>query len=317
VSVKGLVLLLLTALVDQDRDPGLLFPAQRAGDVVATLALRVPEQGAAPGRARVVLTLHVRGPAGLEVEGPRLDDALDAWRVDWAASSWTSDDGTADWEQTLELIQVKPGMVPLPGVMLRVRDGPAAKWEEAAWPDLLHEPRDVPGPEKLPPLPPSAWPGWLFGLAIALGAGLGLALLVRAGRRWRAAGRPAVPAHQRALARLDAMPIDPVAAAHHLDEVLRGYLQECFGIEAMRKTTRELLAVLAEQKILLAEHQSLLKELLGWCDVAKFAGGPQLEDVRDAAGRTRAFVLATAPGETRRDGEGRESGEKRTSEQPG
>ena len=85
-----------------------------------------PEQGPGPGRARARLTLEVTGPAGLAVEFPRLEDALAGWRVQWAASSWSQLDGRVLWVQTLDLVQVKPGVVPLPGVSLRIRAGPDA-----------------------------------------------------------------------------------------------------------------------------------------------------------------------------------------------
>jgi hypothetical protein len=307
--VTGLLLILLTAVPAEDRAPGLELPPEHRGEIMATLALRVPEQGAGPGRGRVQLTIHVHGPAGFEVDGPQLEDALAGWQIRSAASSWSSADGADDWEETLELVQVKPGVVPLPGVTLRVRAGASGSWEEIGWPDLLNEPRDVPGPEKLPPLPPSPWPRVLLLIAVALTAGAGLALLVRAGRRWRAAGERPLPVHERALARLDAMPEEAPAAVVHLDIVLRGYLEERFGVEALRQTTREVLSALAEKNALSGEQMKDLTDLLQWCDVAKFAGGADVAEVRDARERTRQFVRTTAPGEKERDTEEGKPGE--------
>jgi hypothetical protein len=313
----GLLLALASAAPVVDRDPGLVLPPQRKGAIIATLSLRVPEKGPGPGRGRVQLTLHVRGPESLDVEGPQLEDALAGWQVRWATSSWSSSDSEADWEQDLELVQIKPGVVPLPGVTLRVREGRSASWEEIGWPDLLAEPRDVPGPEKLPPLPPSPWPRVALVLVIVLIAVCGLALLVRAGRRWRAAGeRPLLP-HQRALAKLEAIPEEPAAGVLHLDAVLRGYLEERFGLEAMRKTTHELLASLAEKNEFSSERLSNLSDLLGWCDVAKFAGGSTEKDVRVARERTVLFVRATSPGERETDTKERKPGENQIPEQGG
>jgi hypothetical protein len=317
VNVTGLVLFLLMAAPAEEREPGVVFPPQRKGNITATLEVRVPAQGPGPGRGRVQLTINVRGPRSLEVDGPQLEDALAGWQTQWAASSWSSGEGEADWEQSMELVQVKPGVVPLPGVTLRVRDGPSAGWEEMSWPDLLNEPRDVPGPEQLPPLPPSPWPRLLVVLGTVLAAGLGLALLVRVGRRWRAAGERPLPAHERALARLGAMPAEPGAAVLHLDGVLRGYLEERFGVEAMRKTTREVMAALPEKPALSEQETSDLAELLAWCDMAKFAGISQGTDVREAYEQTGRFVRATSPGEEKRDGEERKSGENQIPDQGG
>jgi hypothetical protein len=312
VSVTGVFLLLLTAGPGQIREPGLVLPPQHKGAITATLELRVPEQGPAPGRGRVGLTIRVHGPLGLEVDEPQLEDALEAWRTPWAASSWSFTEQAASWEETLELVQTKPGVVPLPGLTLRVRSGPTATWETIAWPDLLNEARDVPGPEQLPPFPPSPWPRVLLALAIALVSAAGLALLVRLGRRWRKASNRPLSAHERALARLAAIPAEPAAAVLHLDALLRGYLEERFGVEAMRKTTREVLAALEDHTALPAERASALAELLAWCDVAKFARGEQGPDIEQATERARGFVRITAPGQGEKEGEGRESGEKQT-----
>ncbi len=307
--MTALVLLLLTVVAPAEREPGLVLPPEHRGDVTATLALRVPEQGAGPGRGRVQLTIDVHGPDGLEVDGPQLEDALAGWQIRSAASSWSSSDSGEDWEETLELVQVKPGVVPLPGLTLRVRSGPKASWQEVSWPDLLNEPRDVAGPEKLPPLPPSPWPRVLVLLALVLTVGAGLALLVRVGRRWRAAGQRPLPVHERALGRLDAMPEEAPAAVVHLDSVLRGYLEERYGVEALRQTTGEVLSALAEKNALSGEQTAELSELLRWYDVAKFAGGAGMADVREAAERTRQFVRTTAAGEKDRDTEERKPGE--------
>jgi hypothetical protein len=118
-----------------------------------------------------------------------------------------------------------------------------------------------------------------------------------------------LPVLDRAVRRLDELPAVPAAAVLQLDAVLRGYLEERFGVEAMRKTTREVLSALAEKASLPDEQASALAELLAWCDVAKFAGGGQGADIREACERTRQFVHATAPGEEERDREERKTGE--------
>jgi hypothetical protein len=274
--------------------PGYTYPPREARGVAVTLTVRVADAAAGPARARATVSLRVTGPAALEVEGPRLEDALAAWKVAQGGSSWAEDGGRASVEETLLLEQVKPGAVPLPGLTLRARAGPGSAWEEFSWPELLMEAREPPGPIPLPPGPPSPWPrrlAWLAGAAALLAA---LLLLGYAGRRLAAAWRtPATPA-RRALARLADAPADPAAALTHTDRVLRGYLEERFGAAAPRQTPRELLYALAQAGALSAAQQVLLAGLLAQGDLLKFAQAPSPEAVGRLQEQARAFIRATA-----------------------
>jgi hypothetical protein len=289
-----LALLLSAAAPAQTSESSFTFPAQRLDGMTATLSVQVPEQGPAPGRGRVTLTLQVSGPAALEVDEPILEDALAGWRVEWAGSSWTINKDRVSVVQTLQLVQIKPGAVPLPGVTLRLRASTSASWQSASWPEVLAEPRDVPPPVAVPPVPPSPWPARLVASGIVLAAALCLSLLVLVGQRWRAGRKRPLPAHDRALLRLDEMPADPVAAVLHLDTVLRRYLQERFGVEALARTNRELLAALTEEQSLPAEQAAALADLLSWCELAKFAGIAAGEGITETRARAREFVQRTA-----------------------
>ncbi len=245
---------------------------QRRDDIEATLSVVVPEEGPGPARARLLLTLTVTGHSGLEVEGPRLEDALAGWRIGGGASSWREEDGRVVWAQTLRLEQVKPGNVPPPGVVVRVRDSPGAGWQELAWMDLLHEPRDVPPPAELPPLPASPWPRRLRYLALALVCGLALVLGARAIRRRLSARRPE-PAHLRALARLEPAALPPADRPAErfawVDRVVRDYLDEQLGLKTRQQTRAEVLA--ACEPLPPAARQAL-RELLERGELVKFAG---------------------------------------------
>jgi hypothetical protein len=308
--VTTLALVLLLATPTQAGEGDFTFPIERHGAMTATLSLQLPERGPAPGLARVQLTLRVTGPTGCEVDGPRLEDALAGWRVQWAISSWASQDDQALWEQTLNLVQVKPGVVPLPGVVLRLRAGPGEKWKDVLWPDLLQEARAVAPPETQPPLPPSPWPERLRLGGIVLGVLLGLGLLLRGLQRWRSGRMRPLPAHQRALVRLEQIPDEALAAVAYLDRVLRDYLAERFAVEALRMTTKELVVALQERAELPVEQWAELTDLLAWCDRGKFAN-VEVDGVREAGYRARQFLTATAlVSEARTNREERKAGEK-------
>jgi hypothetical protein len=291
----------LLALLPAGPPPeGYAYPSMWKGAVELTLEVHVDSRPAAPGQGRVTYTLTAIGPAGLEVLPPRLEDAGDAWKARWRASSWEENQGRATWGQSIELVQVRPGPAPLPGVRARFRGGPAAPWQEAAWADILKEPREAPAIDELPPLPPSPWPARL-GFAAAAMAGvavlLGGAWVVR---RRRTAPAPALPPYRRALADLEDLAADPPQEddKYHarLARVLRAYVAERFDSRAARLTSGELMAALAGHADLGGEQRKALADVLARCDLVLFAGATApAEDRPHTLGMAREFVEQTAP----------------------
>jgi hypothetical protein len=281
------------------------LPPWSNGELTASLSVRVPEQARTPGRARVTLEIVACGPKTLQVEAIQLEDALDGWKVARAASSWSVSGGRATWSETLHLVQTKPGVIPLPGLTLRLRAGPTANTETVSWPDPLREMRDVSPPIALPEPPPSVWRARLLeaGVVVLFVPMIYLAFL--GVRRWRKARQRPLLAHERALARLEEMPEETAGAAVFLDSVLRGYVEERFAVPALRRTNKELLSALADSSALAPEQSAALAELLGWCDVAKFAG-VETEEPGEARRKVREFLLSTVT-----------VGEKKTLEQDG
>jgi hypothetical protein len=305
VSVTGL--LLVAALLPAAGEEGYTAPALSAGAVRAVLTVRVAGPGPAPGLARVHLAVTVTGPAALLVEPLRPEDSLAAWKVRWHGSGWALGRDGVTWEQTVEIVQTRPGVIALPAVRVAYRSAPGARREAFRWDDLLREPRDVPDIEDPPAPPPPVWPARLrlAGAVLAVLAVL-LALVVVARRRLR---RPAVPltAHERALARLvpGALPAEDEPAAYHdhLAAVLRDYLAERFGLSPAR-TTAELLGA-AEAAGLDGAVRALLGAVLAECDLVKFAGarpGPQA--CRATASKARELVSAIRPPEQAGEGRG-------------
>ncbi len=270
------------------------YPPQKRGGMEVILEVRVAEKAAAPGLGAATYIVRFRGPAGLEVDPPRLADATGAWKPAWQASAWTAEDGMAVVEEILRLQQVKPGTAPLPDVKVRFRERDTTEWQEVEWLHILRQPRDVPPP----PAPPSptAGRGWLA----AIGAGLGAVVLLAGGwglRRRRALPPPPLPLGQRTLRELEqleqeALPGCDGSALHaRLADAVRRYLAERFGLRALEQTTAEFLQAAQAVPQLAGTRLDLLRDFLGRCDLAKFARtGVSLEDCRQTARLARAFI---------------------------
>lgn len=241
---------------------------KRVEGVQVRFRVELGDEPAGPGLAQARYEFDVRGPAGTQVEGPRLEDAFAAWRGRVETSSTSADGEIA---VAVHLVQRKLGPAPLPAVTLRVRSA-SGPWHDLTWPEPLLEPRDVPPVEPQPPLPPTA--RWPFAVA---GAAALIALVARLIRRRRPRPVEVDPAAE-ALSRLASGQPDDVEAA------LRAYVGRRFGVDARAATRRELVALLP------SEFSALLDEALRRCEAARFGGA----DV-DAAGPARAFVEATGP----------------------
>jgi len=133
------------------------------------------------------------------------------------------------------------------------------------------------GPEEVPA------GGSLASLAglILLAANLGL--LTTLAWLWlrRLRSRTPAPAHRTAVQELEQLQkqasqcTDPQALrryATHLSWVLRGYLDQRYGLHAREQTTPEFLASLAERDLLHSRHKEFLHDFFVWADLVKFAG---------------------------------------------
>jgi hypothetical protein len=274
---------------------------QRHGDVAARLVVQVAEQPVSPGRAAARYVLTAEGPPTLQIDQPRLEDALAAWRVAAEASSWAGD-GRARVEHSLDLRQTKPGVVPLPGVRLRLRGGPDEGWHEASWPDPLHETRDVAPVVEVGPAPPSPWPGRLQAASALVALALAAWFVVRLLHRRREKPAPALSAAERAAARLAASQ-DPAA----ITEAVRDFLAEQAGLPAARMTTDEIMAALSKRAVS-PGRLGLIRHLLEMGDLAKFSGWPaspsQAEKARELASEAVRDLATWPVGETGAGGEG-------------
>jgi hypothetical protein len=264
----------------------------------------------------LTLTLRVKAPAPLEVEladKPRMTDLWVLERKGAARASVHPDNGEAIWEQDLLLAPRQPGdqTVELPALRYRSGGGP---WKKVVWAPLTvrittriatadpTSARDITGTEDLPPAAPRG--GWLVwagvGVAVLLLAGLGMWL----GRR-RPPKAPPLPPHRWALRELEALATraprtgEEVEKYHTaLSAVVRRYLERRFLIPAERQTTAEFLEAVRQSSDLSEGQRGSLGELLGRCDLAKFARvWPPPEECQALLAEARRFIEETAPPE--------------------
>ena len=213
-----------------------------------------------------------------------------------------------------------PETVTLPRIEFAAdpRDGGPARKTSSEPLELLVRPAlgpGEPGPPELPgDLLAEPFPWWRAAAGIAVAFAAAATLVLRSRRRARRASvadstvgaldaPPPPTAQERALDRLrrlrDRQPQS--ASAIETDSIetaalLRDYTGEIAGVHAEEMTTEELTSSRDVERVLASQHRDLLRDLLGRCDLVKFAravpGAAQRERLLDDAAR---FVSETGP----------------------
>ena len=159
----------------------------------------------------------------------------------------------------------------------------------------------IKGPVSLPAEPVSLV-FILLGLgAAALVGGGALFLVKRRGAAGSQHAAPVLPAHELAYRQLQEILDEKLIERRELklffsklSDVLRGYIENRFGIHAPRRTTEEFLADISRDAPFSAEHKGLLEEFLQDCDLVKFAEHyPEQAEITKAVDSCRAFIEAT------------------------
>ncbi|MBK8479587.1 MAG: hypothetical protein IPL40_00180 [Proteobacteria bacterium] len=148
------------------------------------------------------------------------------------------------------------------------------------------------------------WLLYLVGGVLAAAASAALSVLayrrLQARRQQRPPPQP-LPAHQQALERLAALPIDPWLAEQRqktlyaaLSEILRAYLGARWGFEALEMTTSEVQTALI-LRLVPAEQRARVQGLCQVCDLVKFAKlQPEDQAARQAVAEVEAIVRVMA-----------------------
>jgi hypothetical protein len=266
----------------------------------ATLTVEAGQQTAERGLGDVTLTLTIIGPPSLDVEPPRLGDAAAAWKEERSENTRVVEGHRTIWSQVIHLKQVKRGIEAVPDVTVRFRREPDADWIEEKWIDIFRYIRD--GTQA--PQPVEEASSWLrrWGFVLILSVTALLVLLAWLRKRSRFRREVPMPPDQWALREIERiektlMPPQNGAETYHtqISFVVRRYLAERFGLNALQQTTAEFLESIRQVSQLPAQEQALLTELFKRCDLAKFArAGTSPDDCQRTAELARNLVRQTA-----------------------
>ena len=149
--------------------------------------------------------------------------------------------------------------------------------------ELINGLRGLKEPVEIPEEPPPfAWQPWVYGSLGIILLGVLIWLYLRH-RKKQSALAPATEA-LKALTILSrgTAKADPETFVMQVSTVLRGYVEQALGMQALRLSTEEFLEqATGTDSSISKDHRHSLKEFLQQCDLVKFAKGELNEDRRD------------------------------------
>lgn len=255
--------------------------SQRLGTAVCQLHVR-PTKIQLSESVEAILTIE--GPAPVEVELPEPLVDSPAWHVEIGRPEVAATaEGRERWRQSFRLIPLQSGDVPLVFRPIGFRTGHEVRLRSLRWSSIsIRVATDVSAPDLsaarplrgFEPLPPAEkrWVTWFWPVAVMV-ALVGLcALLLYRYFRWRP--KVEITAEQRALFALGSVnrTLPAAAVAAEVADVVRRFLVDQHGIDAVRLTTDEVIQAMRQARRFPDECIAAVKRLLGRCDVTKFAG---------------------------------------------
>ncbi|MDD3643173.1 MAG: hypothetical protein PHQ19_06900 [Candidatus Krumholzibacteria bacterium] len=260
---------------------------------------------------RLGLLVEARADSGWVVELPAFGDKLQEFGiVDYATDPpRLGPDGRVVSSRTYELEPFLSGlyMIPPMTVSFRAEGDTVLHFVESdtmrvvvtsvlAGDSAATELREIAGPAELP-----AGRRWMLAIPVAVAAIAAGVMLWRRRRARSAAAERAVPAHERAFARLEKLVAEGLAEqgryaefAAAVSDILRLYIEERFGLRAPERTTEEFLAEAAGGLAVTSDRKKILAEFLIWVDLVKFAAlEPSRQDVQRTFDTCRDFIEAT------------------------
>jgi hypothetical protein len=262
------------------------------------------------------LALEVSGDSGLEVAPIEPNWSAEGWKVSRIGKleelKGETAAGPLKVRQLLVLDPSKPGEIGLVLPPLRFRDRSTGdQWKTIQWqPIIVHvttevlqadlqELRDVAPPEDVPsdkePIPWMTWIGIVLGSMILVVAAFWLRGYLR---------RPEenIPPDQWALRELDRLDLPGLIHSGQEDklatlvsDVCRRYLDRRYQLGVSSLTTAEFIASQRSDEPLSSEQQTLARDLLQRCDLAKFARKPiSLTEAKQLLDMARTLIQQTS-----------------------
>lgn len=260
----------------------------------------------------LAMELTIEASEGDSFEVPKIGTALGDFDVLSSSRQTGQSGGIRRATLRFTVLTLESGEVSLPAIPVAVTRADGTRTTIDAGPVTLtvasllsgeFDPaaiRDIKGPVSID----VGWGWWWIVAACAAGAMAILAAITLWRQRARRAA-PALPAHEWALAQLDALERDalPESGQTHpfwvrLSDIVRHYVERRFELRAPERTTPEFLHEARSHASLSESHRSLLAQFLRMADMVKFAGvRPAASDCRSALDTARIFVRQTVPAE--------------------
>jgi hypothetical protein len=265
------------------------------------------------------LELEVRAESGVELLMPEFGEALDRFAiVDFTRSEAADDEGGTISRQRYTLAPSRSGAQLVPPLLVEFVDrragrDPAPEGEDAY--ELLTAALEFEVAAALPEgavlelraplgrLGAREVPGrgrtlWMLTALVAVVAAAYVGIRTWVIWRSRSLRRSA---YDVAKADLDALLMAPRPGEREMDaffvrlsDIVRCYLENCFGLRSPELTTEEFVEELANSPDLVRSHQRLLREFLNRADLVKFAHlVPDPADVELSLESARSFLEAT------------------------
>jgi hypothetical protein len=270
---------------------------------------------------RIDLLIETRARDGFVTELPRFGDKLHEFGiVDYRSSPpRLEDDGTVTTSRIYELEPFLSGEYVIPPMTvtfheegdttLHLLESDTIRVVVASiLPEDMEqlEIREITGPADLPA---DFRTSVIIGAAAALIVAAAGFYLWRRSRRLKEIYQRAIPAHEKAFARLEALLSEGFVEEKRYSEftagvsdILRLYIEDRFGLRAPERTTEEFLAEAGPGLDVDEEKKSILEQFLLHCDLVKFAAlEPTSDDVKRTFETCRDFVDATKREEVREE----------------
>lgn len=283
----------------------------RASEGSVRVRLTAPDSRIEAGQP-LEMELAIEASGGDSFEVPQLGSTLGAFDVLSSSRQTGQSAGVRTATVRFTVLTLDSGEVTLPAIPVAVARADGTRATIDAGPVTLtvasllsgeFDPaaiRDIKGPVSID----VGWAWWWIVASCAAGAMAMLAAITLWRQRARRAARE-VPAHEWALAELDALERDalPEAGQTHpfwvrLSDIVRQYVERRFDLRAPERTTPEFLDEARSSSALAEDHRTLLAQFLRMADMVKFAGvRPAAGDCHSALDTARIFVRQTVPTE--------------------